>query len=72
MGEGVQWFLSTIADLPEGGLQWGEGLQYNTGPVTFVTCICFDGKSLSKLVMCPDIEFQEHLGTSILLLSDWL
>ena len=25
MGEGMQWFISTIADLP------GEGLQYNNG-----------------------------------------
>ena len=31
MGESLQWFLSTIADLPGEGLQWGEGLQYNTG-----------------------------------------
>ena len=31
MGEGLQWFFSTIADLPGEGLQWGEGLQYNIG-----------------------------------------
>ena len=31
MGEGLQWFFSTIVDLPGEGLQWGEGLQYNTG-----------------------------------------
>ena len=30
MGEGLQWFFSTIVDLPGGGLQWGGGLQYNT------------------------------------------
>ena len=31
MGEGLQWFFSAIADLPGEGLQWGKGLQYNTG-----------------------------------------
>ena len=36
-GEDLQWgkvcngFFSTIADLPGEGLQWGEGLQYDTG-----------------------------------------
>ena len=31
MGEGLQWFFSTIADLPGGEVcNWGEGLQYNT------------------------------------------
>ena len=29
--DGLQWFFSTTADLPGGGLKWGEGLQYNTG-----------------------------------------
>ena len=31
MGEGLQWFCSTIADLPGGRSPMGEGLQYNTG-----------------------------------------
>ena len=31
MGEGLQWFFSTIADLPGGSSAMGEGLQYNTG-----------------------------------------
>ena len=36
MGEGLQWFFRNITDLPGGGgggegLQWGGGLQYNTG-----------------------------------------
>ena len=30
MGEGLQWFFSTIADLPGGKSAMGEGLQYNT------------------------------------------
>ena len=30
MGEGLQYIFS-IADFPGEGLQWGEGLQYNTG-----------------------------------------
>ena len=39
LGEDLQWgkvcnvFFSTIADLPGERLQWGEGLQYNTGKV---------------------------------------
>ena len=33
MGEGLQWFYSTIADLPGGGevCNGGKGLQYNNG-----------------------------------------
>ena len=38
MGEGLQWFFSTIADLP-GGLQWREGLQYNNGIKKFPVCL---------------------------------
>ena len=29
MGEGLQWFFSTIADPPGGRSAMGEGLQYN-------------------------------------------
>ena len=31
MGENLQWFFSTIADLQGGDLQLGECLQYDTG-----------------------------------------
>ena len=31
MGEDLQWFFSTIADLPGGTSAMGERLQYNTG-----------------------------------------
>ena len=38
MGEGLQWFLSTIADIP-GGSAMGECLQYNIG-ISFRGGIC--------------------------------
>ena len=30
-GGGLQWVFDTIADLSGEGLQWEEGLQYNSG-----------------------------------------
>ena len=34
MGEGLQWFSAPLQIFRGEGLQWEEGLQYNTGNTT--------------------------------------